>query len=581
MSRISTCIALSFISAFGIAQIATAQRSREIQRSQEIQRGREIKWVNSDIPKMRGLTHQVLTSKSLGHDVGYVVWTPPDYDSSGGTRYPVVYFLHGAGGSEKSDSGGFSSRVAAAIRSGEFPQVICVFPNGGMSGYRGDVESMIIDELIPHIDKTYPTIAKAPGRVVCGFSMGGAGSVHLSIRHPELFCGAGSWGGALSFRGRAEESPLLPLAKENADTLKANRFALITINGDQDRPQAFKPLGDLLSGLNIRHKSVVLKDTNHNLGKYYDRAGDTMLTFLAERLRGDVVAAAPKRTVRVLTIGNSFAGNACKYLKEIAADGGVELVIGTANLGGCTLERHASLAKQSAREPSNRPYTRIVDSQRSKLSLQEYLVADQWDYVTLQQMSALSFKPETFHPHIDELVAIIRQLAPKAEILIHETWAYRPDSPLLKQWGISQNEMHDRIVKAYASAATQYDTSIIPVGSAFHKVRTTEGRKVVVPDPNFDFANPQHPKRPNQENSLVAGWYWDVRGDKPTLRLDFKHANVAGCYLAGLVWYEALTGNDARKITYTPRGVKESDEVFLREVAHAVSHRDSDHARIK
>ena len=31
----------------------------------------------------------------MGHDVGYVVWTPADYDASGETRYPGIYFLHG------------------------------------------------------------------------------------------------------------------------------------------------------------------------------------------------------------------------------------------------------------------------------------------------------------------------------------------------------------------------------------------------------------------------------------------------------------------------------------------------------
>ncbi len=259
---------------------ATQQPARQPPR-----RRREIKWVNADIPKMRGLTHKVLASKSMGHDVGYVVWTPPGFDASGKTRYPVVYFLHGAGGSEKSDSAGFSSRVAGAIRKGEFPAAVCVFPNGGLSGYRGDAEKMIVEELIPQIEKDYPVEAKASGRVVCGFSMGGAGSVHLSIRHPELFCGAGSWGGALSFRGRAEDSPLLPTARQNAGKLKAHGYTLLTINGDQDRPTAFKPLEELLKREGISHKTVVLKDTNHNLGKYYERAGDTMIKFLAERLK--------------------------------------------------------------------------------------------------------------------------------------------------------------------------------------------------------------------------------------------------------------------------------------------------------
>lgn len=281
--RTSKVILLLAIVLSGLAQTASSQNKSP---KQQRQRGREIKWVNADIPKMRGLTHKVFNSKSLGHDVGYVVWTPRDFDSNGKTRYPVVYFLHGAGGSEKSDSAGFASRVAAAIRDGDFPHAICVFPNGGMSGYRGQVESMIVDELIPLIDRDYPTKAQAAGRVVCGFSMGGAGSVYLSIRHPELFCGAGSWGGALSFRGPAEKSPLLPLAKQNADKLKTNGYSLITINGDQDRPDAFKPLQDLLKENGISHRSIVLTDTKHNLGKYYERAGDTMIKFLASCLGG-------------------------------------------------------------------------------------------------------------------------------------------------------------------------------------------------------------------------------------------------------------------------------------------------------
>ena len=80
------------------------------------QRRREISWVNPDVTKMPGLTHKVLASKTMGHDVGYVVWTPPGFDESGTTKYPVVYFLHGAGGSEKSDAAGFSSIVAKAIK---------------------------------------------------------------------------------------------------------------------------------------------------------------------------------------------------------------------------------------------------------------------------------------------------------------------------------------------------------------------------------------------------------------------------------------------------------------------------------
>ena len=249
------------------------------------QQRREISWVNPDITTMRGLHHQVLPSKNMGHDVGYVVWTPPGFDVSGTRKYPVVYFLHGAGGSEKSDAAGFSSLVARAIDTGSFPNAICVFPNGGMSGYRGDVEAMIMEELIPLVDKTYPTLPDFTGRVICGFSMGGAGAIRLSLLHPDMFCGAGSWGGALSRRGPPQESPLLPVARQNTQQLKQQDFGFLTINGDQDRPKAFLPLQELLAPSGISFQSVILKDTPHNLGKYYALSGETMIAFLAECLR--------------------------------------------------------------------------------------------------------------------------------------------------------------------------------------------------------------------------------------------------------------------------------------------------------
>ena len=101
------------------------------------------------------------------------------------------------GGNEAADSGGFSGLIGRGIRGGIVPPVICVFPNGGRSGYRGSVEKMIVEELIPLIDMRYPTKAEAGSRAVAGFSMGGAGAVRLSVIHPELFCAAGSWGGGM------------------------------------------------------------------------------------------------------------------------------------------------------------------------------------------------------------------------------------------------------------------------------------------------------------------------------------------------------------------------------------------------
>jgi predicted glycoside hydrolase/deacetylase ChbG (UPF0249 family)/enterochelin esterase-like enzyme len=305
LSRVTrtTALLLIVLIQFGLVSNVTAQR----------QSRREVRWVNPDVPEGKGLQHKILASKSLKNDVGYVVWTPPQFDSSGKTRYPVVYFLHGAGGSEASDAHGFSSMIAAGIRQKIVPPAICVFPNGGMSGYRGGVESMIVDELIPLIDEDYPTTAAATSRVIAGFSMGGAGSVRLSILHPDLFCGAGSWAGALSFRGNPADSPLLPAAQENAKTLRDNGFSMLLINGDKDRPTAFQLLAERLESVGVAHEVRVLDDTDHNLGKYHQRSGDAMIEFLGRQLRraaGRQIAQLPDSEEILLLVRSDDMGAA-------------------------------------------------------------------------------------------------------------------------------------------------------------------------------------------------------------------------------------------------------------------------------
>ena len=77
-----------------------------------------IKWNNPDGPKAAGVEHHSYRSPSMETEVGYSVYLPPGYDKSD-ARYPVFYFLHGAGGNENSDAGGFSGLVAKQVAQGK------------------------------------------------------------------------------------------------------------------------------------------------------------------------------------------------------------------------------------------------------------------------------------------------------------------------------------------------------------------------------------------------------------------------------------------------------------------------------
>lgn len=144
-------------------------------------------------PLPENVKHLKFFSPSMKCDVGYCIYLPPGYESRTDVRFPVIYHLHGAGGNETRSV--YSAEVIhRQILEGKVPEMIMVFPNGGRSTMYQDsgngkflAETMMIKELIPHIDATYRTISDRKGRCIEGFSMGGRGSTHLAMKYPEMF----------------------------------------------------------------------------------------------------------------------------------------------------------------------------------------------------------------------------------------------------------------------------------------------------------------------------------------------------------------------------------------------------------
>lgn len=226
-----------------------------------------VVWVNPLDPSLKQAQHLVLDSGALGHSVGVSVHLPEDYRNSQ-KSYPVIYFLHGVGGDEVSDVAGFMAFLRPILEEYQMQEPIVVFPNGGVSNYQGQVEPMIIGELIPFIDRHYRTIAKAQFRAVTGFSMGGAGAIRLSIRYPGTFGGAVSWGGGMW----RKDTVLLNAAAANAPKLRADGYYALMINGEHDNPAIFAPLQSVLNKYSVANERVVLNGVDHNLSVYMQRS---------------------------------------------------------------------------------------------------------------------------------------------------------------------------------------------------------------------------------------------------------------------------------------------------------------------
>jgi enterochelin esterase family protein len=160
-------------------------------------------------------TSAVLAHNPLGDPArrAIPVYLPPGYDT-GTQRYPTLYLLAGFNGrgttllNDTVWDENIADRLDRLIASGAMRPMIVVMPDcltrlGGSqyinSSATGRYEDHLVDELVPHVDRTYRTLAARDFRAVCGKSSGGYGALMLAMRHPDVFGAVASHSGDLYF----------------------------------------------------------------------------------------------------------------------------------------------------------------------------------------------------------------------------------------------------------------------------------------------------------------------------------------------------------------------------------------------
>jgi hypothetical protein len=285
----------------------------------------------------------------------------------------------------------------------------------------------------------------------------------------------------------------------------------------------------------------------------------------------DFLHAEP-RTVRLLTIGNSFSRNATNQLDDLAEVGGHTLIHRPIVVGGASLQLHAEKAQAHEANPKN-----SEGLYADERSLKQELTAEPWDYVTIQQASIKSHDIATYQPFAKWLADYIAQQAPKSKLLVHQTWAYRKDDPRFTKptdrpgKPATQEAMYQGLRSAYDQVAADLGGRVIPVGDAFYAA-DTDAKWGYQTDTQFDPKAAKQPELPNQIHSLHVGWRWakPKTGGKVMLGMDGHHANLAGEYLGACVWYEVLFDESAVGNAYVPKGIEKSYARFLQETAHRV-----------
>jgi predicted peptidase len=124
--------------------------------------------------------------------VDYLLQLPKGYDPASGRKYPLIFFLHGAG--ERGTNVWLVAKHGPAKRAAddlEFPFIV-------VSPQCPPNQRWSKDTLLPLLDEVMKTCAVDPARVyLTGLSMGGYGTWDLGMSYPERFaavapiCGGG------------------------------------------------------------------------------------------------------------------------------------------------------------------------------------------------------------------------------------------------------------------------------------------------------------------------------------------------------------------------------------------------------
>jgi enterochelin esterase-like enzyme len=262
-------------------------------------------WIDPIKDAPAGTTYHLFSTPSRGPETeaSYLIYLPPGYRKNSGARYPVIYWLHGGRGSQR-EGAWMAEQIDKAISRKEMPEVIMVLVQGlptvryvnTKDGTR-PVESVIIKDLVPHIDNTYRTINDRKSRGIEGMSMGGFGSLHLGFKFTDLFGVVSAL--APSITEMADEpvevrenfgfdesyytanSPWTIVA-EKANIIKGNTKVRLLV-GDQDKLLPLvKQYHLLLDSLSIDHQFAIIAGAQHRYDEIISKANFNTFLFWTE-----------------------------------------------------------------------------------------------------------------------------------------------------------------------------------------------------------------------------------------------------------------------------------------------------------
>ncbi|MGN1094363.1 MAG: DUF4886 domain-containing protein, partial [Candidatus Neoclostridium sp.] len=253
-------------------------------------------------------------------------------------------------------------------------------------------------------------------------------------------------------------------------------------------------------------------------------AGAYEITVVVGKLQAKYNVTVEKmKRLRLLMIGNSFSEDTTQYIYEIAKSLGItDVVVKNMYIGGCDLNTHYNNALQDKSAYNFQYYNNNawVRSYTYDTSLKTAITDQDWDYISLQQSSGSSGKPDSY-AYLQGLMDYVLQYATNKDVklLWNMTWAYQGGYSGLSNYGNDQTTMYNAIIDSVKTKVLPKNFhKIIPCGTAIQNARTS------------------------------------FMGD--TLTRDGFHLSYdIGRYIAALTLFKEISGFDISKIDYAPSSI--------------------------
>jgi enterochelin esterase-like enzyme len=217
----------NLLSIFAVVIMTSSVLAQKI----EIKGPKSFDQVRTGIPngKIESLEYN---SKTVGSVRKVTVYTPPGFSKN--RKYPVLYLLHGIGGDEKEWLKGGSPQVILdnLYSEGKVEPMIIVMPNGRAmkdDSASGNImapdkvqafaafEKDLLNDLIPFIERKYPTLKDREHRAIAGLSMGGGQSLNFGLGNLDKFAWVGGFSSAPNTKAPQD---LVPNPEEAKKKLK-------------------------------------------------------------------------------------------------------------------------------------------------------------------------------------------------------------------------------------------------------------------------------------------------------------------------------------------------------------------------